>query len=81
VRIGQSNTVIWRDITQINAPDSVMFSADTPTAEFWMRRQFGAPSVVFDVPADHGKAEAFKEAAEAANFTVVALTKRRSANR
>jgi hypothetical protein len=58
-----------------------MFSADTPRAEFWMRRQFGSPSVVFEIPAERGKAEAFREAAEAANFTVVALAKRLSANR
>jgi hypothetical protein len=58
-----------------------MFSADTPRAEFWMRRQYGGPTVVFELPAGHAKAAEFKEAAKAVNFTLVSLAKRMSANR
>jgi hypothetical protein len=77
---GRAAIVIWRDITQINASGYVLFSADTPRAEFWMRRQYGGPKIVFGAPAEDGNAEAFRKAADAANFTIVAL-KRMSANR
>jgi hypothetical protein len=80
LRIEQRPIVMWRDITQINAPECVMFSADTPTAEFWMRKRYGSDRVVFHLPGERAEAMAFKEAAEAANFTVIVLTKRLSAN-
>jgi hypothetical protein len=73
-------TVIWRDITQVNAPGCVMFSADTSVADRWMRERYGASHVTFFLPNEHAKAVAFKEAAEAAELTIVALTKRLSAN-
>jgi hypothetical protein len=76
----QGSTVIWRDITQVNAPGSVMFSADTSAGERWMRKRCGGNHVTFSLPADHAKAVAFKEAAEAAELTIIALTKRASAN-
>ena len=71
--------MIWRDITQINAPGCVLFSADTPDAERWMRKRLGGHSVLFHLPVDYAKAVAFKEAAEAQNFIIVVLTRRQSA--
>ena len=70
----------WRDITQVNAPGCVLFSADTPVAEHWMRRFYGADSILFNLPAEHARAVAFKEAAEGENFTIICLTRRLSAN-
>lgn len=68
--------MLWRDITQINAPGCVRFSADTPAAEFWLRRRYGVRSIVFTLPGQQAEAVAFKEAAEAANFTILVLTSR-----
>jgi hypothetical protein len=58
-----------------------MFSADTPTAEHWMRMRCGSNSVVFSLPAEHAKAVAFREAAEGQSLTVIALMRRQSSNR
>jgi hypothetical protein len=68
--------VLWRDITQINAPDFVGFSADTPAAESWIRRRYGRNSVVFELPARHDDALAFIAAAQAASLTILVLRRR-----
>jgi hypothetical protein len=68
--------VLWRDITQINAPGFVGFSADTPDAEFWMRRRYGKCSVVFELPVRHDDALAFIAAAEAASLKILVLRRR-----
>jgi hypothetical protein len=70
--------VIWRDITQVNARDCVIFSADTAIAERWMRKRYGEDHLVFNLPREHAKAVAFKEAAQAGQFTIIALTRRLS---
>jgi hypothetical protein len=70
--------VLWRDITQINAPDFVGFSADTPAAEFWMRRLYGRNSVVFELPARHDDAVAFITGAATANLKILVLRRRLS---
>jgi hypothetical protein len=76
----QSIIVTWRDITQLNSPTGVMFSADTTPAEQWMRKQYGSSSLVFELPSENAKAVAFKEAAEAQNFIIIVLARRMSAN-
>jgi hypothetical protein len=70
--------VLWRDLTQINAPGCVRFSADTPAAEFWMRRRYGRSRIVFDLPARHDDALAFIAAAQAADLTILVLRRRLS---
>jgi hypothetical protein len=73
--------VLWRDITQIYGTNSVTFSADTPVAASWMRLKFGGATLSFGLPAENAEAVAFRNAAEAANFTTIVLMKRRSAHR
>jgi len=68
--------VIFRDITQLNAPGCVVFSADTPIAERWMRKQYGVSRMTFLLPAQYGAAVSFKEAAEAQSLSIIALKKR-----
>lgn len=71
---------MWRDITQINGPGRVSFSADTPAAEFWMRRQYGGRNIVFTLPGQQAEAVALKQAAEGANFRILALARQRPAS-
>jgi hypothetical protein len=71
--------VLWRDITQIYGADCVTFSADTPEAERWMRLKYRGSPLSFELPAENAEAVAFRNAADAANFTTIVLMKRRSA--
>ncbi len=68
--------MIWRDITQIDAPGCVLFSADTPAAGVWMTKWYRRDSVAFQLPRDHASALAFKEAAESAEFVILAFMRR-----
>ena len=59
------------DISQIAGSDIVMFSAETPAADLWMRELYGRSKIYFHIPADHERLKAFVRAAKATGFTIV----------
>jgi hypothetical protein len=58
------------DITQITEPNSINFSADSTTADLWMREHYGAHNIFFDLPSDSADALAFIEAAKTQGFSI-----------
>jgi hypothetical protein len=73
----RAGILLRRDITQISTFGKVMFSADTPAGEAWMREHYGDRTILFQVPAEYEGAMAFKRGAEAESLSIFVLTKRR----
>lgn len=69
--VAQSATLVWMaDITQITERNSVNFSADSTSADLWMREHYGGHNIFFDLPDDNADVLAFIEAAEAQGFSI-----------
>lgn len=64
------------DISRVAGSDIVMFSAETPAAELWMKELYGQARIYFHVPADHERLKLFVRAATAHGFTIGSLESR-----
>jgi hypothetical protein len=62
-----------RDITQIAGSDIVMFSAESPAADLWMKELYGRPKIYFNLPVDSANAMAFAKAARAQGFSIATI--------
>jgi hypothetical protein len=61
------------DITQITAPNSIYFSANSDRAWLWMREHYGRHSIYFNLPVDQSNVSAFEQAVKARNFSIHVL--------
>ncbi len=61
------------DITQIAGSDIIMFSAESPEADSWMREFYGRHKIYFVLPINHTAVLAFKVAAKAQGLSIATL--------
>ena len=61
------------DITQAATAERVTFTANTTSADVWMRQTYGDHTVTFHFPEQHSEALSFKEAAKDAGFSVASF--------